>query len=87
MKRRYHVLRFIAGVYQALAILALLGTVFAAFTGTPYGIVISLFVGAAVALSLFAIAETIDVFLGIEENTRRQADAMERQSPPTDAAP
>jgi hypothetical protein len=63
VERRYHALRFIGGVYQVLAILALLGTVLAAVGGTPtpYGLVVSIL-----------------VFLGIEENTRRQANAMER---------
>jgi hypothetical protein len=80
VERRYHALRFIGGVYQVLAILALLGTVLAAVGGTPtpYGLVVSILIGGGVTVSLFAIGEVIFVFLGIEENTRRQANAMER---------
>lgn len=78
MSRHYPILRFIGALYQALAVLTLLGAVIAAVTGTRYGIVISLVVGVVIAVSLFAIGEVIFVFLGIEENTRRQANAMER---------
>lgn len=78
MSKHYPILRFIGALYQALAVLTLIGAVIAAVTGTRYGIVISLLVGVVIAVSLFAIGESIFVFLGIEENTRRQADAMER---------
>lgn len=80
MSRHYPILRFIGALYQALAVLTLFGAVVAAVGGTPtpYGIVISLLAGVVIAISLFAIGEVIFVFLGIEENTRRQANAMER---------
>lgn len=86
MEKRFGVLRAIAAVYQILAVLALVGTVLTILSDTPYAKWLIVVVGVATAISFFATGEGILVFLGIEENTRRQADAMERwtsgQAPP-----
>lgn len=95
MEKRYGVLRAIGGLYQILAVLVIIGTILAALAlrsasqdsgnfgvaTSSYSMWIALAVGITSAVSLFATGEAIFVFLGIEENTRRQAIATERWVP------
>ena len=79
---RYPALRTIAGFYQLLAfvvvILAVTGIVYALLNlrmgnGALIILGLSILVGTIGAVTFFAVAEGIRVFLDIEENTRRAA--------------
>jgi hypothetical protein len=80
---RYPALRFIAGVYLVLSVLAVIcafvvGVLIGEKLGAPWGIlyfIITLFF----ALLILAISESIKVFLDIEYNTRTFASELKRR--------
>jgi hypothetical protein len=89
MGSRYGVLRAIGGLYQILAVFALLGALVGALTDSPYPAWVPIVVGVGAAVSWFAAGEAITVLLAIEEQTRKSAKLLEHhveQAPAADAA-
>lgn len=85
---RYPTLRLIAVFYRLLAALAGLGTAYLAintagnhFLGAMQGptLIGMLIAGIFVVISLLALAESVQLFLNIEENTRRTADLLRKR--------
>lgn len=91
---RYSALNTITNIYTILAVAVAVITVLIVVIelGTGIGVLgieggigslifvlITLAIGGSIALSLFAAAETIKVFIDIEENTRKAAENIKRQ--------
>jgi hypothetical protein len=89
-ERRYPALRAIAMIYKVLAWLVATATVLSAVVGlamlgsesargfpSTVWIIASLVVGALVFVSLWAAAETVLVFVDIEQNTRQVAETLQ----------
>ncbi len=78
VRKRYHALRIIAGVYNVMAWVIIAGSfigLIIVFADENFGTGLAiLFGGSLLALGLFAIAESIKVFIDIEFNTRKVAE-------------
>ena len=77
IKKKYHALRTISGIYKIFGFLMIVATLIAAFMAAfivrnnESGIFALIALGGAlIALGVFAFAESIMVFIDIEENTR-----------------
>ena len=82
LTRKYPALRFIAALYQVIAVviavLTLLGLVvsFQQSASTPIITIVSLVVGLIGVVSFVALSESIKVFIDIEQNTRTTVELL-----------
>ena len=72
-QKKYPALRIIANIYKGLAWLVAITSFIMAWVlvGYIYFFILTIVVGAIVAVSLLALSEGIKVFIDIEKNTRR----------------
>lgn len=77
---------YYAGVF--VAVLAVVGFIFALIQGAGLAVAFGGLIGTAVtAILLFAFGELIQCFLAIEQNTRRTLEALQRQTASPQEAP
>ena len=72
-EKKYPALRTISGIYKVFGWLIILATLIVAFVigqGSAIFALISIIIGALIVLGVFAVAESIMVFIDIEQNTR-----------------
>ena len=70
---------YYAGIF--VAVLAVVGFIFALIRGAGLAVAFGGFIGSIVtAILLFAFGELIQCFLAIEQNTRRTLEAFQRQT-------